>query len=198
MATIMSDTFPKLEDRHLRFIGRQHLFFVATAGALGHVNLSPKGMDSLRMVDAARVLWLNLTGSGNETAAHVLENGRMTIMFCSFDDQPMILRLYGTATVIHRQDERWPALAGHFPRYAGARQLFDLKLELVQTSCGYAVPFFEYGGQRPTLENWAEKQGPKGIEAYWKSKNTVSLDGRPTGIEDNFSPSPADGEGAAK
>ncbi|MEH6519526.1 MAG: pyridoxamine 5'-phosphate oxidase family protein [Halioglobus sp.] len=180
----MGDRFKDLSEQHIEFIGKQHLYFVSTAGAEGHVNLSPKGMDSFRVIDNTRVAWLNLTGSGNETAAHVSENGRMTVMFCSFDKQPLILRLYGQAKVLHPRDEGWGALSQLFPDYVSARQIFDLRIELVQGSCGYAVPYYEHQGERPTLANWAEKKGKEGVEEYWKERNTVSLDNRDTGILD--------------
>ena len=155
----MSDIFEKLEADHISFIEKQHIFFVGTAGSEGFVNVSPKGMDSFRVLDQSRVAWLNLTGSGNETAAHVLENGRMTVMFCSFDKQPLILRLYGKASTLHPRDSDWDGLASFFPEYTGARQIFDLSLDMVQTSCGYAVPYYELKGERPTLRKWAEREG---------------------------------------
>lgn len=179
----MAEKFPAMEPRHMDFIRQQAMFFVGTAGAEGFVNVSPKGMDTFRILSDQRVSWLNLTGSGNETAAHTLENGRMTIMFCSFDKQPLILRLYGRATMVLPDDSLWPELISHFPDFAGARQVFDLQVELVQTSCGYAVPFYELKGQRPTLDKWAKGQGEAGIKQYWQRKNTLSLDGKPTGIE---------------
>lgn len=179
----MSEKVPAMESRHMDFIRQQAMFFVGTAGADGFVNVSPKGMDTFRILSSQRVIWLNLTGSGNETAAHILESGRMTIMFCSFEKQPLILRLYGRARMVLPDDSQWPALIGHFSDYTGARQVFDLQLELVQTSCGYAVPFYELKGQRPTLEKWANGRGGAGIREYWQRKNTVSLDGKPTGIE---------------
>ena len=178
----MAERFEKLEDKHIEFIGRQHIFFVGTAGAEGFVNVSPKGMDSLRVIDSGTVAWLNLTGSGNETAAHVLENGRMTIMFCSFDKQPLIMRLYGQAQAVHPRDSRWEELSERLPSYTGARQFFVLDVEMVQTSCGYAVPFYELKGERSTLTKWADNHGPKGIQQYWNDKNTLSLDGKNTGI----------------
>lgn len=178
----MAQRHDRLEQSHIDFIDRQHLFFVGTAGAEGFVNVSPKGMDSLRVVDPGRVLWLNLTGSGNETAAHVRENRRMTLMFCGFEKEPMILRLYGDAGVIHPRDAAWQELIARFPSYTGARQLFDLRLKLVQTSCGFAVPFYEHKGDRPTLEKWASKRGRAAIEQYWSESNTRSLDGKDTGI----------------
>lgn len=139
-------------------------------------------MDSLRILDDATVAWLNLTGSGNETAAHVLENGRMTVMFCSFDKQPLIMRLYGQANVIHPRDEQWGKMSALFPAYTGARQVFVLAIDLVQTSCGYAVPYYELKGERPTLAKWADSRGESGIKDYWAEKNTKSLNDKDTGI----------------
>ena len=178
----MGDRFEQLTDKHVDFIARQHLFFVATAGAEGYVNVSPKGMDTFRVVSQAKVAWLNLTGSGNETAAHVLENGRMTVMFCSFDKQPMILRLYGDATVIHPRDARWQELTSLFADHLGSRQVFELDVQLVQSSCGYAVPYYEMKGERPTLRKWTENKGRDGVEHYWEERNRHSLNGRSTGI----------------
>jgi len=178
----MAEKFEQLNDKHIEFIGAQHIYFVGTAGAEGFVNVSPKGMDSFRVIDSKRVAWLNLTGSGNETAAHVLENGRMTIMFCSFDKQPLIMRLYGQALAVHPRDARWQELATLFPGYSGARQIFELELELVQTSCGYAVPYYELKGERPTLVKWADQHGESGIRDYWQARNSKSLDGKDTGI----------------
>ena len=178
----MSEMFEQLEEEHVTFIGQQHMFFVGTAGAEGLVNVSPKGMDSFRVLDDGSVAWLNLTGSGNETAAHVIENGRMTIMFCSFDKQPLIMRLYGQATVIHPRDEQWQDVEGLFPNYTGTRQIFVLNVELVQTSCGYAVPLYDLKAERHTLTKWAYGRGPDGIEEYWRDKNTKSLDDKETGI----------------
>lgn len=178
----MAERFAELSQQHRDFIADQHLYFVGTAAAEGHVNVSPKGTDTFRIIDASTVAWMNLTGSGNETAAHLLENSRMTVMFCSFDRQPLILRLYGQARTIHARDAEWPALSALFPDYTGARQIFVLNITLVQTSCGYAVPFYDYTGERPTLTKWADKRGRDGIRQYWQEKNTLSLDGRDTGI----------------
>ncbi|MCB1698532.1 MAG: pyridoxamine 5'-phosphate oxidase family protein [Pseudomonadales bacterium] len=178
----MAERFSSLQDRHIRFIAEQHLFFVGTAGREGYINVSPKGMDSFRVTSPTEVAWLNLTGSGNESAAHVAENGRMTIMFCSFGKQPLIMRLYGQATVVHPRDGDWPALLALFPAEPGARQIFRLTLDLVLTSCGYAVPRYELKSERPTLTRWTEQKGPDGIRQYWQEKNTLTLDGKPTGI----------------
>ena len=178
----VAEQLQSLNQKLIDFITNQQIYFVGTAGAKGFINVSPKGMDSFRVVDESTVVWLNLTGSGNESAAHVLENGRMTVMFCSFDKQPLILRLYGQARAIHPRDTEWNDLATQFPEHTGARQFFKLNIELVQTSCGYAVPFYEYKGERPTLKKWADKHGKEGIEQYWKDNNVKSLDGKETGI----------------
>ena len=168
---------------HLQsFIEAQKLFFVATAGCDGRVNVSPKGLDSLRVLGENTVIWLNGTGSGNETAAHLLENNRMTLMFCAFEDNPMILRLYGTAEIYHPRDAGWEEFIGLFPPLKGSRQLFKLHVDLVQTSCGFGVPFFDYAGERPNLPEWAERKGEAGILEYWQEKNQTSLDGKPTQI----------------
>jgi hypothetical protein len=164
------------------FMEKQKMFFVATADTDGRVNLSPKGLDSFKVLDKNRVIWLNLTGSGNETAAHLQSVNRMTIMFCSFDKQPLILRLYGTAKCYHTSDKAFEELAHHFPNFSGSRQIFDVKVEMVQTSCGFAVPFYEFTAERDTLTKWSENKSEEEIKAYWKQKNTVTIDGKPTGM----------------
>lgn len=176
------DQYRELSDKLMDFIRAQHIFFIGTAGAEGFVNVSPKGLDSLRITSPTEVIWLNLTGSGNESAAHVLENRRMTIMFCSFDKQPLILRLYGDAEVIHPRDADWQILADQFPPHPGTRQISRMHISLVQTSCGYGVPHYAFEGERITLTKWAEKRGEHGVEQYWRDKNQVSMDGKPTGI----------------
>lgn len=178
----MGQRYSELSQDLIQFIWNQSIFFVATAPADGRVNLSPKGMDSLRVLDPNTVAWLNVTGSGNETAAHLLENDRMTIMFCAFEGKPMILRLYGQAKAYHARDAEWDELVQRFEMIPGARQIFVLNIDLVQTSCGMGVPYFEYKGERHQLTDWAEKKGAQGISEYWEKKNQVSLDGKPTGI----------------
>lgn len=178
----MAQRYTELSQELIQFIWQQQMFFVASAPQDGHVNVSPKGLDSLRILDPNTVAWLNVTGSGNETAAHVLENGRMTMMFCAFEGKPLILRLYGCARVIHPRDAEWETLLARFDGLAGARQIFVLQVELVQTSCGMGVPLLDYRGQRSQLVDWAEKKGADGLAEYWERKNLVSLDGRPTGI----------------
>lgn len=178
----MGKQYTAIPDKLKQFIEAQKIFFVGTATADSRVNLSPKGMDSLRVLDANRVVWLNVTGSGNETAAHVQELPRMTLMFAAFEGDPVILRLYGTARVIHQKDPDWDALFALLPSLPGARQLFDLTVDLVQTSCGMGVPRFDYAGERNQLDQWALKKGDAGIKAYWEKKNQLSLDGKPTHI----------------
>ncbi|WPP50360.1 pyridoxamine 5'-phosphate oxidase family protein [Catalinimonas niigatensis] len=178
----MGKQLEKLSPELEKFIQKQNIFFVATAMSDGRVNLSPKGMDTFRVLDSKRVMWLNLTGSGNETAAHLKESNRITVMFCAFEGKPLILRLYGTAKTYHPRDEEWGLYIHLFPDLAGSRQLIDIHVELVQTSCGMAVPFMEYQGEREELKFWAEKKGEARLKEYWKEKNTSSLDGQPTGI----------------
>ena len=178
----MGQRYQELSDKHIEFIARQKLFFVGTATADSRVNVSPKGMDSLRVLGSRRVAWLNLTGSGNETSAHVQQSPRMTLMFCAFEGAPLILRLYGTAKVIHRNDSQWNDLFALFKPIPGARQIFDVALELVQTSCGMAVPTYDYMGDRELLSDWAVRKGEDGIRRYWEEKNQTSIDGIPTHI----------------
>ena len=178
----MGQQYENINERWQDFIAGQKLFFVATAAKEGRVNLSPKGMDTLRILNENRVVWLNLTGSGNETAAHIKENGRMTVMFCAFEGNPVILRLYGQATAFHQRDPEWHDLISLFPAIHGTRQIIDLKVDLVLTSCGMAVPFYTYEGEREELERWAEQKGEAGIRQYWEDRNQTSLDGKPTDI----------------
>jgi hypothetical protein len=178
----MGKQYDALSERLIEFIARQKLFFVGTAAADSRVNISPKGMDSLRVLTNNRVIWLNVTGSGNETAAHVQQQPRMTIMFCAFEGEPMILRLYGSARAIHKNAAEWPELFAHFEPLAGARQIFDLSIDLVQTSCGMAVPYYSYDADRELLADWAVKKGEAGLQEYWQQKNQTSIDGLPTHI----------------
>lgn len=178
----MGKQYDALNDKLTNFMMRQHLFFVATAAADGRINLSPKGMDSLRISGPNRVIWLNLTGSGNETAAHLRENDRMTLMFCAFEGEPKILRLYGHAVCHYPQSPEWKAHIGRFPSLPGARQIIVMEVDLVQTSCGFGVPLFDYQGDRETLMEWSRKKGKGGIQRYWEERNRVSLDGKPTGL----------------
>ena len=176
----MAKFYSALNDDLRAFIARQQLFFTASAAPAGRINLSPKGLDSLRCLDDHTVAYLDLTGSGNETAAHLRADGRLTLMFCSFDAQPLILRLYGRGRVVRPRDADWPALLQHFNPLPGARQIIVLTLEGAQTSCGYGVPRYQLIGERETLRRWAENKGPQGIADYWRDKNQVSIDGLPT------------------
>ena len=171
-----------LDENLSNFIAQQKVFFVATATESGHINLSPKGMDTFKVLGNNRAIWLNLTGSGNETAAQLAQSNRITIMFCAFEGQPLILRLYGSAKVIHPRDEEWDELFGNFEPIRGSRQIIDISIEMVQTSCGFGVPILEYKHEREELKRWGEKHSDESIEAYWQNKNSTSLDGLPTGI----------------
>jgi hypothetical protein len=181
----MAKQFPKIEPAHRDFIARQHVFFTGSAAADGRVNVSPKGMDSLRVIDDRTLAYVDLTGSGNETAAHVRAAGRLTLMLCAFEGPPLIMRLYGQGRVVPRGGEEYrrlldSAFAGEEP--PGARQIIVLDVDLVQTSCGYAVPHMSYVEDRPGLVNWADAKGEDGLRAYRAEKNMTSLDGLPTGF----------------
>lgn len=167
------------------FIKNQKLFFVGTAADEGRVNISPKGIDSFRVLGDNKVVWLNLTGSGNETAAHLLKNNRMTILFCAFEGKPLILRLYGNAKIYHPRDQKFDTYLNLFPKNPGARQIIEMDVDLVQTSCGYAVPFMDFKEERTILNTWAEKKGSEKIKQYWSEKNTLSIDGFETKIIDS-------------
>lgn len=181
----MATWYDGIDDRRRAFIEAQHVFFVATAAPEGRVNVSPKGLDSLRVLGADRVLWLNGTGSGNETAAHLLRNPRITMMFCSFDREPLILRLFGTATMTQPDDPDWPALSSYFPPMPGARQVYDVRVESVLTSCGYGVPLMSFDADRPLMHQWAEKKIAAGaLTDYQLANNAHSIDGFPTALPD--------------
>lgn len=178
----MSKFYTKITSRLQKFIEAQKIFFIATAPNSGRINLSPKGMDSFRVINENRVLWLNVTGSGNETAAHLNENKRITIMFCSFEKVPNILRLYGKGKEIKPNDATWNKVISLFSETPGTRQIFDITIESAQTSCGMSIPFYEFKGERNDLNNWAENQGEENIKQYWENKNQTSIDGLPTNI----------------
>jgi hypothetical protein len=177
-------TATKLNTNLIAFIRAQPMFFVATAAPDGHVNVSPKGLDSLRVLSENKIIWINLTGSGNETAAHVRESPRMTLMFCAFDGEARIVRVYGKVRVIHPADNGWQQAAAQFPAMAGSRQIFELDITLVQTSCGTGVPLMALVKQRGPEEllPFYEDMGPEGVQAYWNRKNSLSINGKPTGI----------------
>jgi hypothetical protein len=179
---IMGQKLDIITPELIEFIENQKMFFVGTAANDGRVNLSPKGTDSFRVINKNKIVWLNLTGSGNETAAHLIKNDRMTIMFCAFEGKPMILRLYGKAKIYHKRDSEFHKNSVLFDENLGARQIIEMQIDLVQTSCGFAVPFMDFQEERTTLNSWAEKQGKDKIEEYWKNKNTESIDGFETNI----------------
>lgn len=178
----MATFYDALTPRFREFIAQQKVFFVATAAENGRINLSPKGLDSIRILDDNTLLWLNLTGSGNETAAHIALKNRITLMFCAFEGKPLILRLYGTCKVYHPRDTQWTDYISLFPEREGSRQIMEVQIESVQTSCGYAVPTMEYKEDRRILDDWVDRKGRSGIETYWEEKNTESIDGFPTYI----------------
>lgn len=181
-----------LTPEQIAFIHAQHVFFVGTAAQDGRVNISPKGLDTLRVIRPQQVLWLNLTGSGNETAAHIRRCNRITLMFCSLEGAARILRLYGTARCVAPNDAEWSTLLASFPDLPGGRQIFDVTVQAVRVSCGEAVPLFEFVGDRNDLTGWAEGLGLNGIRRYWQAKNSKSIDGFSTGIggEDSSSQEP--------
>lgn len=178
----MGKQFDALLPEHVEFIKRQHIFFVASAPLAedGHVNVSPKGHDVFRVLTESRAAYLDMTGSGSETGAHLMENGRLTVMFCAFEGSPNILRLYGQGAVHLPGTPVWEELRPLFPNLAGARQIVTLEIRKVQTSCGFAVPLFAYEGDRDTLRRWSEQKGEEGLREYRREKNARSLDGLPT------------------
>ncbi|MFT7538704.1 MAG: hypothetical protein ACI9F2_000855 [Lysobacterales bacterium] len=178
----MAKFYEALDDKLIKFIKAQKIFFVATAAQETRINLSPKGMDSFHIINNKTLSFLNLTGSGNETAAHLIKDGRITVMMCSFDTAPLIFRIYGKGESIYPHDERWDKESSYFPEYAGTRQIIKIAIESIQTSCGYSIPFYEYKGERDTLVKWSEKKGPEGVKNYWEDNNVTSIDGLPTEI----------------
>ena len=172
----MGRFYEHIEPAVAAWITEQHLFFVATAplAADGHVNLSPKGYDTLRIVGPNRVAYQDLTGSGVETIAHAQENGRITLMWCAFEGPPRIVRVFGTATVRRADD---PSLAGLFAASLGRRAIIDIAIDKVGDSCGYAVPFMVYSGERTRLDEWAAGQSDDELSEYQRRKNSASVDG---------------------
>lgn len=184
----MGKQFPAMLPEHEAFIRRQHLFFVGSAplSEEGHVNLSPKGHDAFRILSANRAAYLDMTGSGNETSAHIQENGRVMIMFCAFEGPPQIMRLYGRGTVILPHSAEWEELYPLFTPLPGARQIILVDIHKVQTSCGYTVPFMKYEEERDTLQRWSIQKGEEGLKQYWQEKNSASIDGLPTPLGKTF------------
>ncbi len=188
----MAKQFAGIGDDHRDFIGRQHLFLVASAAPGTRVNVSPRSTDCLRVLGPNAVAYLDRTGSGNETAAHIRAGGAVTIMLIAFEGPPSILRLYGRGAVHGRRSRAFDRLLSeHFGAAAplGTRQIVVLDVDLVQTSCGYGVPFFAYRGERTAMDRWARAKGEAGIDAYWREKNVRSMDGLPTGLLGDEEPS---------
>ena len=180
----MGTRFDSISPAQQTFIEDQPMFFVGTATADSRINVSPKGMDYFRVLGPNRICWLNLTGSANESAAHVQHNPRMTIMFCAFNGAATILRLFGTAKAVHRNDAQWQELYDLFPEMVSARQIFDMHVEVVQTSCGFGVPLMDYQEDRKDLAKWAQLKGESGVQDYWRDNNQKTIDGLETHILD--------------
>jgi hypothetical protein len=177
----MSKGFDGIDEVLARFISAQHVFFVATAplDPAGHVNLSPKGLESFKVIDPRTVAYLDLTGSGIETVAHLRENARVVIMFCAFEGAPKILRLYGRGEVVEPEDSRFPELLRLFPELPGTRSIIVVTLDRIADSCGYGIPLYRYEGERRQLLDWAERKGTLGLARYRRETNHSSIDGLP-------------------
>lgn len=181
----MAKQFSRIEPAHREFVARQRIFFAASAAAGARINMSPRGGDALRLLGDNVACYLDETGSGNETAAHLLADGRLTLMFCAFEGPPMILRFYGRGEVLARGTAAYRTLldsAFDGRETPGARQIVRQEIDLVVTSCGFGVPLFSYVEDRPTLRRWAASQGEEKLAAYRAQKNATSLDGLPTGL----------------
>lgn len=180
----MGKFYKSILDAHSSIIKRQHVFFVGTAPLQkdGHVNLSPKGLNSFRVLSANRVAYMDLISSGNETSAHLLENERITFMFCSFENPPNIIRLYGKGFTVLRDSIEWDQYAASFEIYPSTRQIIVANIDLVQTSCGFGVPLYKYEGERDIHFDWAEKKGQEGLKEYVEKNNLKSLDGLVTAL----------------
>ena len=177
----MSATYESIDERLQRFIEAQRMFFVATAPTddAGRVNLSPKGLDTFRVLDPQTVAYLDFVGSGVETIAHLRENGRVTVMFCAFEGPPNIVRLYGRGEAVEPADPRFEGLAKQFPAGPGVRAVILVRVERASDSCGYGVPLYTYEAERSAMAAWAEKKGPEGLVKYQREKNAASIDGLP-------------------
>lgn len=182
----MGTAYERILPEHESFIKQQHLFFVGTAAPDGHVNLSPKGHDCFRQLSPNRVAYLDLTGSGNETSAHLSVLDRITFMFVAFQGKPLILRLYGRGQVVLPGSEEWEQLAPQFELLPGYRQIITAEIDIVKTSCGFSIPFYGYEGERDTLLTWANNKGEEKLAEYRKTKNATSMDGILTPIGETF------------
>jgi hypothetical protein len=184
----MGKFYNNITEAHAAFIRDQHIFFVATAplSAEGKINVSPKGLDCFRVLGENEVGYMDLISSGNETSAHTLENGRITFMFCSFEGDPRIMRLYGKGRAVLPGSEEWGHYAPYFTIFPSTRQIIIAKIDLVQTSCGFGVPLYSYEGERDLHFDWAEKKGADGLKEYMEKNNLKSLDGLPTDLGSEF------------
>lgn len=180
----MADFFDHITEKHADFIAEQPMFFTASACATGRINLSPKGNDSFRVLSPNLCGYLDMGGSGNETAAHIKNDGRVTIMFNSFSRNPLIYRIYGKGRVVRPHHEEYASVRAHFPEELVARQIILVEVESTQTSCGYAVPLAENMMHRDTLRKWVSSKGEKAIQEYQQQKNLKSIDGFDTGLND--------------
>ncbi len=178
----MGKIYSSLTESLQHFAREQHIFFVATAPLQGRINLSPKGLESFYILSPTRVLFLNLVGSGNETAGHLLEEDRITLMFCSFTEEPQILRIYGRGKAIHPEEADYEKLAAYFTPQKGMRQIIDIAVDSAQTSCGYGVPLFEFQTERKRLTQWIADKTPLGIARYQDKNNRFTIDGKSTGL----------------
>jgi hypothetical protein len=185
LQTSMGKVYDHIPEDLRQLIVAQHVFFVATAPleATGHVNVSPKGMDSFRVLSDRRVAYVDLTGSGNETSAHLWQNGRITFMFCAFEGKPNIVRLYGVGRAVLPGSRDWKELVVRFPEYPGTRQIIVADISRVQTSCGFAVPRMDFVAERDGLVQWAQTKGTAGLDTYRREKNALSIDGLPAPVK---------------
>jgi hypothetical protein len=195
---LMGSIFPELNERLCEFIAQQKMFFVATAplAADGHVNVSPKGLDCLRILGPTSVAYVDFTGSGIETVAHLRENGRLTLMFCAFEGPLRILRLRGRGEAIEPADDAWDHYAAQLPQSASARSIIVLQVEIIADSCGYGIPLYDYVGERTQLPAWCDRKGAAGIVEYQSKKNRYSIDGLP-GLRHVADPQASDGPSAS-
>jgi len=180
----MAKFYSELDASLRLFIERQRIFFNASAPNNGRINVSPKGLDTFRILSNNRVAYLDLTGAENETAAHIAENGRLTLMFCSFDEKPLILRLYGRGRVVHQRDSEWQDLHSHFTLIPGERQIIVLEIESLMTTCGFGVPLYEFKEDRAMLPEFSCNMGDEKMDEYRHKKNQESIDGLPTHLFD--------------
>jgi len=177
----MAKVFEGIDAQLEKFIEAQPIFFVATAplAADAHLNLSPKGHNHVAVIDQRTVAYLDLTGSGVETIAHLRENGRIVVMVCAFSGPPRIVRLHGTGEVLEKGTDGFSELAGRFPDHPSARAVIRVNVARISDSCGYGVPLMNYDRERSQMDDWAEHKGPEGIAEYQATRNAVSIDGLP-------------------